>query len=42
MITKCENCKRKLKKHEAKLYTDKNHNTVILCPECIELFKNSK
>lgn len=42
MITKCANCKRKLKKHEAKLYTDKNHNTIILCPECVETFNNSK
>lgn len=39
MITKCANCKRKLKKHEAKLYTDKNRNTIILCPECLEKFK---
>lgn len=42
MIIKCDNCKRKLKRNEQKLYTDKNHNTMILCPECLEKFKNSK
>lgn len=42
MITKCENCKKKLKKNEAKLYTDKNHKTIILCQECLEKFKQSK